>query len=951
MTPRCAKRTQLRLRLISCVCFALGAAAISAAQTAAPTRKEDVVKLEKFVVTGSVLPTAAGESFSPVTVFSYSEMMRMGAPTPIEAVRLLPDLTGTIATEQRTNGGTGAAGVNLRGLGGSLTLFDGMRTAAFDNFNVIPAIAIDRIEIVKDGAGSVYGSDALSGVFNTIMVSRFEGVRTDAYYGNTTKNDAGVQRYGLLAGQTFGKTNLVFATEYYRRNALYSSDRAPSADADQRFRGGVNGGSPTFSGRATARVGSATAPVQDLVLAPGKTVGRSAADFVAFNPSVATSDQMLNFRQYTPSIPADERHSFYGRINQRLWGDRVEAHARLIYSNDRFYSGLAPSPMPTTGTAGTALRNAERLSPQIPTGLFLGSATDNASSPGSVIVGTVPFRTIALGPRQQVYTRHCWDIVTGLHGKLGGDWSWNLDFTYGDFYRDQLQQGAPGRTKLVAHILDGSYNPWALDTAKGVGPTGIAFDNPAALFDSAAKGNTHVRGTNRGGDFNVNGSLCALPAGEVRLGAGVDYYRTDSSSTPEPIFFSGDLLGLNGSNPDISRGFGGGVFSELEVPLFSPAMRVQHMHSLKLKLECRYDRQRAEGYQNGASGADIGQTFTAHNPKLGLHWQPTANLLVRGTWSTGFRLPSLGSLFAAVGTSNPSLIDPLGFPIPNQTQITTRGNPNLSPEKSKTYSVGCVYSPAAVSGLSVAVDYYFGEISGLVGEGAQYILNLNAAGQGPGFVRGNPATLNPAAPFASIITRAPATGSVQTIASTNFNISSRLTTGVDVGVTYAWPWRACGRLSTRLDWNTALRWDLTPVPGMPSQRFLGLYIDTSQNAISPGSIPRHKGYLVQAWEQGAWRVQLCGTYVGKLRDNPAYTQGNVIRWIEPYATLGVDVSYEFRDGAGWRRALRGLTVRVGANNVTDVDAPFSAGAFNDGYDVTTHSNRGRFVYTQLTKKF
>src|SRR5204862_2211965 len=154
--------------------------------------------LEKFVVTGSAVPTAEGETFSPVTVFSPTEMIRLGAATPIEVVRHLPGFTGAVATEQRTNGGTGAAGVNLRGLAGTLTLFDSKRTAGFDNFNVVPIIAVQRIEVVKDGAGSIYGSDALSGVFNIIMVSHYEGTKLDAYYGNTWDKDAGVQRYGLL---------------------------------------------------------------------------------------------------------------------------------------------------------------------------------------------------------------------------------------------------------------------------------------------------------------------------------------------------------------------------------------------------------------------------------------------------------------------------------------------------------------------------------------------------------------------------------------------------------------------------------------------------------------------------------------------------------------------------------------------------------------------------------
>lgn len=926
-----------------------GGAAAGAGPAASPVATSgETRQLERFVVTGSALPALEGETFAPVTIFSAPEMARLGAATPIEVVRQLPGFIGHNATEQRTSGGTGAAEVNFRGLGGALSLFDGKRTSGLVNYNVIPLIVIDRIEVLKDGAGAIYGADALAGVFNVRPVTRYEGAKVELYYGNTTRNDAGVQRAGVLFGRTVRQTNVVVASEYYRRNALHSTDRSPSNQADNRFRGGVNGGSPVFSGRATARVGSATAPVQNLVLEPGKTVGLTADDFIPFNPSPATSDQMLNFRDYTPSIPAAERASAYLRINQRLFADRVEGHVRLLHTRDRFYNGLAPAPMPLTGTAGNALRDANRLSPHIPDGFFIA---DNVNStPGNVTNGVVPFRTIALGPRQQIYTRRVWEFSAGLDGRLGEDWTWNVDFLYGVNRRNQLQQGAPGRAKLVENILAGRYNPWALDTASGTGPTGVAFDNPAALIDSAASGDTYDVTRNRGADFDFTGPLFALPAGDARLGFGGDYYRRNFSLTPEPIFFTGDLLGLGGANPTISRGYGGGVFAEVQVPVVSPAMNIPFVRSLKFSLGGRHDEQTVEGYQDGASGAAIGGSFASRNPRAGWQWQPVRDLLWRGTWGTGFRLPSLLQLFRAPGTSHPRLIDPLGFPIASQTPITTGGNPDLTPEKSETLSVGLVWSPRSLGGLSLTADYYSGRIEGLVGEGAQFILDTNAAGQGPAFVPGNAATINPNAPFADRITRA-ASGAVTTVRSTNFNIAARETTGVDWALAWLWPARDAGRLTTRLEGNTTLTWDLTPRPGQPPASFLGKYIDPAQNAISPGSIPRHRGALSQSWEKDGWSAYLRINYVGRLEDNPAFTAGNVLRHIEAWPTCDFSIAHRFDGGPGWGRWLANTALRLGAINVTDEPAPFAAGASNDSYDASTHSNRGRFIYTRITRTF
>ena len=920
--------------------------------TTEAAKADEVTRLESLVVTGSAIPLAENETYSPVTVYSLTDMARHGGALPIEVLRTMPGFSGAVNTEQRTNGGSGNASVNLRGLAGTLSLLDGHRTAGFDNYNVLPTIAIQRIEIVKDGASAVYGADALSGVFNTVLTEHFAGNKVDTYYGNTTKNDSGVIRTGLMTGAKHGNTDIVVAGEYYHRNAMYSSDRDVSADADGRSRGGKNGGSPTFSGRATARIGSATAPVQDLVLAPGKTAGLTAADFIPIDLNTTTSNQLLNFRAYTPSIPKQTHSNAYVRLTEKL-GANVEAYARLLYAHDVFYNGLAPSPMPAPGTATSAARDlllAERASPQIPTGFFIQD--DVRSTAGNILNGAELFRTVAMGPRSQTFTRDVWDFTTGLHGHFAKDWGWNLNYSYSDFYRHYLQAGAPGKTKLVAHIRDGSYNPFALDTAKGTGPTGKAFDNPAALADSAAQGLTSQHAPTRGFDANANGTIFALPAGDVKIGFGGDYYRNNLADIPEAIFFSGDLLGLNGSNPTISRSYGGGLFTELQVPVISQSMRIPAVQALSVSLAGRFDYQTVEGYANGSSGVTLSRSFTTSNPKVGLRWMVTDDLLLRGTWGTGFRLPTLPQLFQAQGTSNPQLTDPLGFFISTQTPTTTGGNPNLDPEKSKTYSYGFVFSPKQVSGLSINVDYYFGEIKGLVGEGAQYLVNVNAAGQGSGFVRGNPATLNPNAPFANLITRS-ATGGITTVASSNYNISARKTTGLDYAVTYVWPGRELGRFTTRLDWNTALSWDLTPLPGAPAQSFLGVYLDTSNNAISPGTVPRSKGYVSQLWEKGPWVVMLTGNYISRLMDDPNFsTVTGTVRYVNAWPTMDAQVAYKFSNKeAGWKKWFNNTTARLGGTNILDRSAPFAAGAFNDFYDVKTHSSRGRFLYTQITKQF
>ena len=180
-----------------------------------------------------------------------------------------------------------------------------------------------------------------------------------------------------------------------------------------------------------------------------------------------------------------------------------------------------------------------------------------------------------------------------------------------------------------------------------------------------------------------------------------------------------------------------------------------------------------------------------------------------------------------------------------------------------------------------------------------------------------------------------------------------LVLSVEVYFTYVWPGREYGRFTTRADWNTVLTWELTPVAGAPAISYVGVYIDTSNNAISPGSVPKQKGYISQLWEKGPWALIVTGNYISKLLDDPNFsTVTGTTRYISAWPTMDFQAAYKFdNNGEGWKRWFNNSTIRLGGTNVLDRSAPFAAGAFNDFYDVKTHSSRGRFVYTQVTKQF
>ncbi len=356
---RIANAAGRSLATLSALTVAVGAAL---AQDAEPAR---------VIVTGSYIPTAESEGPLPVSIYTAAQLQRAGANTPAEGLRQLPSFVGATATENDSNGGTGAAFINLRalGAGNTLVLFNGRRAFGFTDVNAIGIGMINRSEILKDGASSVYGSDAVAGVVNFIMLNgpgadKFRGVEIDLLYGNTTNKDAGVKQAYLNAGWGNDRMNIVFSATYYDRQAIYSRDRHLSGQADQRPFGGRNGESPTYPGRidlngTNPTIIAALPPVAGLPASVSRfnrtlPLDQNDAGRVTGLASTRIFNQAqlgdgFNFRAFTPAVPAQEKFSYYGAFDYKLLGDnRAVIYGAAYYSNTRQDNGLAPAPFSLT---------------------------------------------------------------------------------------------------------------------------------------------------------------------------------------------------------------------------------------------------------------------------------------------------------------------------------------------------------------------------------------------------------------------------------------------------------------------------------------------------------------------------------------------------------------------------------------------------------------------------
>jgi iron complex outermembrane receptor protein len=942
------------------------------AQSSAPAKPaEETVSLERFVVTGSNIPMAVEESFAPVTVYSQEKLILAGANTPIEGLRDLPSFVGSAATEQDSNRGTGAANINLRGLGSNstLTLINGRRTAqAFNNINQIPLTAIARVDVLKDGAAANYGADAIGGVVNFTLLEVPKGTQIRFTYGNTTEKDAAVVQGGIVTGVANDKTSFLLAADVYTRNDLYGRDRDVSASADQRAFGGNNSGSDTMSGRLDTKLNTTTGgpfgvPSQSNlpsrgVLKSGVQFPQSIADYRQYD----TNTDRYNFRQSTPAIPGQQRSSYYGVLRHEFL-THLHGKVDFLYSQLKTDNGLPAAPF-TIGVQENLLNSPYLEAFEAPADIAAARAAGSTSA--LKVVSTPRYRSLEIGNRRSFWTEKSYRAFAGLEG----DWRrWHFDtgYMYAAMDRIRGDSGFPSRLLLKNEVASGAFNPFAINFAKGswtspsTGQT-YAFDNAAALARTAVQDKRNTRRGIELIDFRADGPVLALPAGDLQAAAGVERRTEYDDDFFGPLYNSGDALGLTtGNNFRGERAVNAG-YLEVNAPVVKNARWV---HDFGVNVAVRRE---AFEYTNPAVTQKT--KFGSTNWKFGARWQPVEELTLRATRSTAFRAPLESELYAAVGTSFPTVNDPARKPDGSrftpagvQTQIQTGGNINLRPEEARTWTTGIAWSPHAVKGLFVSIDYYNVTKTDIVVVGdAQFILNSNWAGQSAGYPRlvNGAWEFDPGAPLATSVIRQPdgsisSSSAVISVIGTNLNLARNEVQGLDYTVAYSLPVFGEGNLTTTLSLNQFLQWDLQRVRGAAKEDFVGNFVDNSSDAFSPGSIPRWKGNLAFDYKAGRrWESVFTINWVGAFLDDPnlvnaAFNNGTTLRRVPAWWTYDWIGNYTLPDRwlRGW---ARGTQLTVGIENLGNTEPPRAVGAFNDNYDTTLHSLRGRFYHVSVTKK-
>lgn len=984
--------------------------------------------IESVTVTGSRIRRTEAESVVPITVVGEEAMEVRNAVLPVDLLTSLPSVVNLPENETRL-GSSGARGdnanVNLRNMGATATLIllNGRRmtinpmTAGLSqavNVNQLPVQGIERVEVLRDGASAIYGSDAVGGVINYVMKRDYEGLETTLRVGAPEAGGGENLQLGVAfglplaqgRGRIFGSVDALYRdttllTERDFSRSSFSSDRAPPPF-------NVAGG--PFDGRSarglwpTFRIGTATAnnyfrPVNGI---PSLT---SVAPTRAGNPEF-----FLDLNTFGFGSPRSSRGNAFLNAEFELT-DNLTAFAELGYY--KAVSTMRRQPLALNAPTSDLLVVMPVGSPYNPYGSRFFSPTGAPNADGTPrLTGTprtVTFTQMTLRDlaAESIETdSDALRAVIGLKGRIGDTgWEWEGSAFYNeangqdDAYpdvRESLLQAAVARTDATA------YNPfgYTFRVQNGAVVADEPYTNPQAVVDAfAAVYARTAKSSITSGELRADGRLFSFRGIEVQAAVGAEFRREQLDDVRPP--FSGEnpaSSGLDVTNndfllhpprPDV---FGSrdvkSVYAELVAPLVTPDRALPLVHSFELSASARY-----EDY------SDFGTTV---RPKFGANWRPVDWLMLRGSYNEGFMAPSLAALYTSPRwtiTAGAGDIDAYRNPLLNEGPYVMRtyfgGNPELQAQESEGRTYGFVLDVPGVSGLSLTADAWKITRTNLLGQRSLAQINdsdtallrawtaaqiaagvpvnqIDTGSGGPNY-RGDPDVqrlpltaedraafaaynaanpMNPAAPVGRIFARN----------RPFLNLSSSEHAGVDFGFRYALPRFSWGRVVVNSDWSYLGRSRSVLAPANVAP--------TVNNELYADGAARWRSTTNLLWDNGAWNAGLGIYHVGKTHDAGATTTQAVYEslgrpsYIEPFVTAGqtvyrlvIDPVITYNLSVGYRFGERGAgwlgdsRVRLAVTNLTDEPPPLASNAF--GYDPAVNQSllTGRMWTLEFTTRF
>ncbi|MCL4760644.1 MAG: TonB-dependent receptor [Burkholderiales bacterium] len=895
-----------RRKVASALAYVLGAG--GAALVASPAIAQDV----RVEVTGSNIKRVDVEGALPVQVISREEIDRTGAQSTAELLNYISSNASggaTLVTNVIGAQTNSVSTASLRALGGNntLVLVNGKRITSASgeiqgvygvNLDSIPFSAIERVEILKDGASAVYGSDAIAGVINFIMRQDYSGVELSGLYGSPTRSGGG-EKWNVSATAGFGdlakdKYNVFLNAYYQKAESLDQNDRDFSRSSVYLYQGllGVSGN--TFPGHIT-------------------TGGIGTPQWPDCSPSINNDELNEIFGQnrcwFDPaaadgvnSIPEQETTSFYAS-GRWQFHPNWQAYGTAAYTNVETRYIIQPTPISDQFSYGpNAEFQATFLLP--PSSPYYPTALANAAGVGGQPLN-IRWRGYPLGLRDTTDENEAMQTVVGIKG-TAFNWDWDGSFVWSRNETTSRPNGGFVRYSQMLPLLNSGV----------VNPFGPQTPDVQAQLDATQFREQTFSGESTGwlAEFKGTGEIFAMPAGSLAAAVGLQFGNAELEQRFNPALQTGDITGFGGNNLDIAADRDQwAAFAEFNVPI---------LKNLEANVAVRYD-----------DYSDFGSTT---NPKLSMRWTPTRELLVRGSWGKGFVAPSLTQAYGAqtTGVSQAGLSDPLRCPTTQdsndcvaQFNVIFGGNPDLKPQKSDQWTIGFIYEP--VAGVSVGIDWFNLKVKDLFSNGPTPLTILNNQDQ-----YGNLITRGPVQPQYPNIP-----GPITSIDQRFINIGEVRMDGYDLDIRARTPNTQAGRFYFNLSGTYYRKYDVQNTDG----EFVG-QVANQLDAATSGLIPRYKQYASVTWEYGPW-----GATLGNLHQNGYVDNATDLFTGEPrrVGTMSIwDLSGTYTGFKNWKLTL-------GVQNLFDTNPPFSNQftTFQVGYDPTYYDARARFVYGQVTYTF
>lgn len=917
---------------------------------------DQVRQLAPVTVTGSRIRSVDMETAQPLFIIDRAEIQKQGF---VSVGDILSHMTNAgsaginKSTVQTANDYAGGSYVDLRGLGLSrtLVLVDGRRwgtnTNGFTDLDTIPSSMIQRVEVLKDGASAIYGSDAIAGVINIITRTQYDGAEANVYFGKYGQGDGTNQQYDFTVGKTLGKGSIMFSGTYAESDPVWARDREfsryPKGQAHP-----TDGLSPFgVGGLITNGPDNGSYKLND---GADPTKFNSYHSYLGAPDNFNVSDQMM-------LASGSKRKSLFTK-GLYSFNENLNAHVDALYNERTAHIQVAGYPLGTS-TTGLLLDKNSYYNP-------LGSHSGYAAPQDVDFMRRGPEI-----PRITKNTVKTYRVGAGFDGGFeAGENYFNWDVS-GFLNKNSGQILGTGNYDLVkmGQALGASFKD--TDGVVKCGTPGSIIAGCTPLNALAGKGgwtsdmlNYISRPTNAsygsrttGFSANISGDVVHLPAGRMQFAVGAEYRRESGYQNPDAWSQTGNSTAL-ASLPSSGSYTTKEAYAELNIPLL---VDLPFARQLSVDLASRYSR-----YSN------FGNTT---NNKAGLTWKPVDDVLVRGSYSEGFRAPTISDLYGGQSQTFDNYTDPCdasfgaagsnatvaancakaglantfrqtnsaGVPVDgpgaqSTTPFLSGSNENLQPETSTSRSLGLIYSPHAVQGLDISVDWYRIRIENLIsGVSSDNVLD-------DCYLRGMASACK--------LFQRDANGQVINLSHTLANKGWLETEGYDLAMNYRLPEFDIGQVTVHVDSNYVAKYNANAGPGAPTEFDAGNY-----------SVWRSRTNANVDWSKGSFGVNWAVRAYSNLKEACAYDKaGGPLCDLPNHHTPGVGVT-PLRTVGGvvfndvqlrWKAPWQGV-FSVGALNVLNRKAaafysgPASAAdseyAYNPSYDI------GRFLYVRYNQKF